>query len=569
MVLADPLRHGMGFLSKLFGGDGGSSTGKPDAGQPAPPAAKQESADASPSVAIDQDEATLELSEATPPPPPEPPRSKRTEPALKAAGVAARAKASADSDLSPPSPPVARPAADRAKRSPLEDSVVTSAPKLGPDAVGARGAPAPRPFANKPPKSAPNPGAPPPAPVPGPAVAAVTAVVAPKSDAHATGGFKTRRDHNRSPGFYSSVSPANGSVAVTASSPSSAHLKKATVMGLAPPPPEITAPEPAPSVEIKPALDAKSVVVERQPILSETAGLTWDSAPPTSVAVVREEKEDTSPGLGITRSRHDPRAAVALPSVELDLLLEFVLDIAMGSASDAWLPPIRAAVTRLEEAAGKAERLILHKALRQFTTAIEGSGSLDAERRARVLELFAAVDVALPRPIDVAAQKLLRERLICEQLLSDLASTQPLVVQRLKDEGFTTLERVSRSSALELSEKVSATREQAEQILAIFHGYMLERSQRSADVLTLGKERALKVRLVALSASSDEFQRACDEDDSSARRNARRQRQSDVVQLNLLLAESGEAAILAELERCSVQGKIERMTRWLSERANG
>jgi hypothetical protein len=340
-------------------------------------------------------------------------------------------------------------------------------------------------------------------------------------------------------------------------------------MGLAPPPPELKPAEPAPSVELKPALDAKPVLGQHQPVLSDASSLTWDSAPPASVAVAREEKEDTSPGLGITRSRHDPRAPVALPSAELDLLLEFVLDIAMGYASDAWLAPIRAAVGRLEEAAGKAERLILHKALRQFTTAIEGSGALDAERRARILELFAAVDVALPRPIDVAAQKLLRERLICEQLLSDLATTQPLVVQRLKDEGFTTLDRFSRTSTLELSEKVASTPEQAEQILGIFHGYLLERSQRSAEVLTLGKDRALKARLSALSASSDEFQRACDEDDSSARRNARRQRQADVVQLNLLLAESGEAAILAELERCSVQGKIERMTRWLSERANG
>jgi hypothetical protein len=72
-----------------------------------------------------------------------------------------------------------------------------------------------------------------------------------------------------------------------------------------------------------------------------------------------------------------------------------------------------------------------------------------------------------------------------------------------------------------------------------------------------------------LETSSGEFQRACDEDDSAARRNARRQRQADVMQLNLVLAEFGEAAVLTELERCSVQGKIERMTRWLSERASG
>jgi hypothetical protein len=35
--------------------------------------------------------------------------------------------------------------------------------------------------------------------------------------------------------------------------------------------------------------------------------------------------------------------------------------------------------------------------------------------------------------------------------------------------------------------------------------------------------------------------------------------------LNLLLAELGEAKTLAEIERCSVQAKIERLQRWIGE----
>jgi hypothetical protein len=37
------------------------------------------------------------------------------------------------------------------------------------------------------------------------------------------------------------------------------------------------------------------------------------------------------------------------------------------------------------------------------------------------------------------------------------------------------------------------------------------------------------------------------------------------MQLNLLLAELGEAKILTEIERCSVQAKIERVQRWIRE----
>ena len=58
---------------------------------------------------------------------------------------------------------------------------------------------------------------------------------------------------------------------------------------------------------------------------------------------------------------------------------------------------------------------------------------------------------------------------------------------------------------------------------------------------------------------------APDADDREQKREARRRRQSDIARLNLFLAERGEAAMLAELERCSVQGKIARLRRWLTE----
>jgi hypothetical protein len=49
------------------------------------------------------------------------------------------------------------------------------------------------------------------------------------------------------------------------------------------------------------------------------------------------------------------------------------------------------------------------------------------------------------------------------------------------------------------------------------------------------------------------------------KREARRKRQADIARLSLFLAEWGEAGILGEFERCSVQGKIARLRRWLTE----
>jgi hypothetical protein len=369
--------------------------------------------------------------------------------------------------------------------------------------------------------------------------------------------FKPRKDRAKSPGFYSSVSPANGSRAAAPGFPSSTNLAKATVMGLAPP------------VTAASAKAGEAGVAPPAAVQESVA----DAAPPvpaldltsSAEAVVTEEKEDTSPGLGHVRSRHDPALRFELPERDLDLLVEFITDLAIGPVSDTWLVPIRSAVVRLKEAATKGHRTALEKALGLFSAELERSSDLSDERRSRILQQFVAVDIALPHPVELAQKRVLRERLIVEQLLAEVAALQPVLTQRLRDEGYVSLERFARSSAPELSEKVQATADQAEQVLTIFQGYLLGRAQRGPELAVLGKSGALKKRLSALEASAEQFQRACDDDDSEARRLARRQRTIDVLQVNLFLAERGEASILGEIERSSVQGKIDRLKRWLTE----
>jgi hypothetical protein len=442
-------------------------------------------------------------------------------------------------------------------------------------------------------------------------------------DAASSGQHRPRLDRSKSPGFYS-VSPTQ---AVSAGGTSAAkHLQRATVMGLAPPPgvglpksaaaplilaqPEqeqLAAPLPDPraisisSADVAPGAlpppDAPTAEmtaatgsvepVAPEPPLSAPAAMDAHTPPSSSASIApapgsardpaasapvsfsiapegREEKEETSPGLGRARSRHDLAARLVLPEQDLDLLVEFIMDLALGSASDAWLEPLRPAVLRLKAAAAAVERTALEKALGQFGAELDAAPVLSDPARNRLLTLFAQVDMLLPLPSDVARQRAQRERLIVDQLLGVVAGSYPLFTQRLRDEGYS-LEHFSRLRTPELSEKLGATREQAAEIVAIFQGYLLSRSERGPELALLGKLRALKKRLGALEASASEFERVSDGDDSEARRLARRQRQTDVAQLTLLLAERGEARLLAEIERCSVQAKIQRIHRWLTE----
>jgi hypothetical protein len=175
------------------------------------------------------------------------------------------------------------------------------------------------------------------------------------------------------------------------------------------------------------------------------------------------------------------------------------------------------------------------------------------------------VDLALPRPIDVPGQRLVRERLIVQHLVGELATSHPLVARWLRDENVASLERLGRLSADELAERASVDREQATQALATFRQYLEERAQRGPELSLLGKTRVLEQRLADLEASAEQFERVADSDDRGAKREARRRRLADVARLSLFRAVRGEATMLGELERCPVQGKIARLRRWLTE----
>jgi hypothetical protein len=535
--------------------------------------------------------------------------AEKTEPADRAAAadkVAAPEKAA----VVPPEKPPAAGArgVPPERRRTLEDSVITSAPKLpaeGAARAAAPGRPPPKAGAKTAPGNAP----------PKPAVGEKAAP--PSADASGVPALRPRRDHNKSPGFYSSVSPAHGAHAVSGGPFAPAQNKKATVVGLAPPPdpiksgspsrpdavatealaadaaaPEAARGEPARFEPVPPVTsalaeptaaivdpsklvpaasdpDAGEPLVDLRTLASEDDSFAPPqpcSTPPSVSPVAREEKEETSPGLGNARSRHDPGAGPNMISgTDLELLLAFALDLALGCASEAWFVPLRAAVGRLLAGDAAIRSTALEKALTTLANDLEQPGAFSEENRQRLYGHVVAVDLALAKRMDVTGQKAIRERLIVDQLLEDLAPAHPMVIRRIRDQGPLSLETLARSSAEALSQKLEAPTEAAAQVASIFQGYLEARAQRGPTVALLGKSVALRERLSALEASAEAFDRASEGDDPSARRNTRRQRQNDVTQLNLLLAEFGEAKTLAEIERCSVQAKIERMQRLIAE----
>ena len=469
-----------------------------------------------------------------------------------------------------------RKGADVPRRAPaLESSIITSAPALN---EIQRAAAAPRPaLGAKAPK--------PPAAEPPPARERNE----PRDPGLISGA--RRKDRTKSPGFYSNMAPAHGAHTVS-SALSQANLKR-TVVGVAPPPeaPVATpgedatgaaaangAASPETSVGAARARTADASAAAHAALLDVLDAacppdpksapiVTAASGAPATLAsdAEEEEKEDTSPGLGVTRSRHDPAVRLDLPEGDLELLVDFVMDLGLGLAQDSWLSPVREAVARLKACAIKLQRGGLEKALGQLSVELDTPNVLGEERRARIQQALVLVDLALPRPIDVPGQRLVRERLIVQHLLAELSASHPMIAQALREDGVTSLERLSRLGAEELAERANVPLERAEQALSAFREYFSERARRGPELSLAGKTRALEQRLQDLESSAELFERVADDDDAGAKREARRRRQSDIARVSLYLAERGEATILGEIERCSVQGKIARLRRWLTE----
>jgi hypothetical protein len=483
-----------------------------------------------------------------------------------------------------PAPTAPRRAQEAPKRSAqLESSIITSAPELTaqPSAAAPRPAAGARPAkaaAADPPRApagAAEPNPPPRAPMP--SVSGEGALLA---------GARTRKDRTKSPGFYSNMAPAYGSQTVN-SGVAQPPLKR-TVVGVAP------APEPAPSAAAEAAakplappasaaespgaaadLNGAAAAAVLAPAATEAlpTGAANDVAPAAeSVAPAQTandndelEKEETAPGVGHMPSRHDPAIRGEIPERDLELLVQFVMDVGLGLATEAWLGAAREAVARLKSAAGRLSRGALDKALTQFQVELDAPNALGEERRGRIMQQLVLVDLALPRPIDVSGQRLVRERLIVQHLMAELAATHPLVAQRLREEGSISLERLSRLVPSELAARVGLESGQVEHALASFREYVEERGRRGPEAALLGKGPLLAQRLAELEASAELFERVADGDDAQAKREARRRRQADIARVGLFLAEWGEAGILGEFERSSVQGKIVRLRRWLSE----
>lgn len=340
---------------------------------------------------------------------------------------------------------------------------------------------------------------------------------------------RPRASRKRSPGFYS--------VSTLEAISESKDPKTAKVEI------SIASPERAPAVEHPPPADAESQF--------------------------SEVGEETNPGLGYAKSRHDPQQLATLPAADAELLAYFAVELAMNQSVGAWLPRVSDALGELISVARVHNRDEWVKPLRAMSQLL-GNNQADelgpiGKNRTPMVEALAELEAVAPLPFKVDEQCRACEGLIVEQVLAEVPGVDSSTIQKIQRKKLDKLEFWQNLNSSELSKHFSQQPDWFDAAQEGFLRYSQRRSEQWLSAVIMGKKAAIGQQLNALSSAGEAFQAACDDDDSARRRETRRKRQEQANAAILLLAEFGEVDILREVEHSSVQMKIERLGQWLSD----
>jgi hypothetical protein len=273
-------------------------------------------------------------------------------------------------------------------------------------------------------------------------------------------------------------------------------------------------------------------------------------------------EETTSPGVGAARTQ---ASAVELPRAELEFLGDFALQLALGPLSALWIREAKPALAVVRSAAAQAGKAELTLALETLDRAFAEPphARIEGVYRQTVLNGLLLLEPWLPMPRDVMTAKAHRERLIIDQLLAHAMGVTSVARQRLKDKGYANLDRLSEVDARVLAEQAELTPEQAQNLLSAFGDYVKSHAER-APLAGRTYTQSINDALLRLESSAAAFDYTCNGDDAREKRTARRRRQQAITAMNLLLAELGEAELLGELARCSVNERLERLREWIA-----
>jgi hypothetical protein len=361
---------------------------------------------------------------------------------------------------------------------------------------------------------------------------------------------------------------ARGQQAVAAPAPPPA----AAVDGGAPAARRGIAGAPAPA---KPVSQTKMAAAAPSPIpplpgAHDTGSMQIDDAVDAAMARITDVS-----GSGAANDQRDSTDQHAVTETFADIakvhahpLRELMFQLSVGRTPRQWASACRPVLKPLFDAATQIGLLELVGGLGAFDAALEraaaeptayiGDAAADALRGA-----YERLRKQMPDAFQQPERADNRRLILLESLLLQIPAMQRRTLSKLYAAGLSTLGQLGTAKPDEIAVVAGIDRALAQSVVDHVQKFEAERSRMDPTAMRAYVQERLRTLVTRLNRVQAEFEKAEEDDSAQRKREARRDREAAVLELDLVFAEVGDVDVIEELKRCPVRGKIQRVESYL------
>jgi hypothetical protein len=248
-----------------------------------------------------------------------------------------------------------------------------------------------------------------------------------------------------------------------------------------------------------------------------------------------------------------------------------MIDLKWGEAVTVWLDLARPALKSLRQMAEQVELADLVKGIDGFAAALDKAvqgGSAPVEQtREPLLAAYAPLIKAMPRAFELDGERDRREPIIVQAVLRQVASLEPLMVQKLYEVGLGRLDALLRATAEEITVVADLPAAVASAVVA-----KVQELRRGADGAAdvANTRRVVQPLVRTLEATHHSYEKAAagwSAASVTAKRRHRKERELAFLQIKVALARAGEVDLVQRIDVLPFARRIDELERYLREAA--
>jgi hypothetical protein len=302
----------------------------------------------------------------------------------------------------------------------------------------------------------------------------------------------------------------------------------------------------------------------------DTGSLQLDAAVDAAMARITDVSGNQT--ANEQRDAGDQRAVAEtfadIAKVHAHPLRELMFQLSVGRTPRQWAATCRPVLKPLFDAATQIGLLEL----------VGGLGAFDAALERAAAEPHAFIGDAAAEALTGAYERLRKQMpdafmlpdradhrrlILLESLLLQIPDLHRRTLAKLYAAGLSSLGQLGTAKPEEIAVVAGIDRGLAQTVVEHIQRFDQERSRMDPTTLRVHVHERLRALSVRLSRLQTEFEQAEEGDSVARKRDARRNREAAVLELDLVFAEVGDIDVIEELKRCPVRGKIQRVESYL------